>query len=113
MFIKKHRAYHILNEETIGPFIFSCEHASNQLPQSIPRSQTDSHFLNTHWGWDIGAQQVVEHLTYLTHSSAILGTVSRLWVDLNRDISRQDLIRLTQRDMNYLSIRTSQDQDIG
>lgn len=100
--LQKHSAYKIFNKETIGPFIFSCEHASNLLPNNIPCSLADQHFLKTHWGWDIGAQQVVEHLTTMTNSTAISGTVSRLWVDLNRDIKRQDLIR-THTDEHELS----------
>ena len=86
--------YTIVNEDTSGPFIFSCEHASNRLPPDIVASQEDTHFLQTHWGWDIGAESVTRHLIQATGSAGILATYSRLWIDLNRSLTRTDLIRL-------------------
>ena len=86
-------SYTLVNENTIGPFVFSCEHASNHLPPDIPVSKEDTHFLQTHWGWDIGAESVTRHLIQTTASQGILGTISRLWIDLNRSLERTDLIR--------------------
>lgn len=96
------KPYRILNFDLTGPFIFSCEHASNQLPPDVQFSKEDFHFLQTHWGWDIGAQKVVEHLAKSTQCAAIFGTVSRLWVDLNRSIDRKDLVR-THTELHELS----------
>lgn len=86
--------YTLVNEGRIGPFIFSCEHASNRLPAEIRVTTKDQHFLQTHWGWDIGAENVTRHLVKATDSQGILATHSRLWIDLNRSLDRTDLIRL-------------------
>ena len=86
-------AFTILNQAVTGPFVFSCEHASNRLPDNIECTPTDQHFLETHWGWDIGAESVTRHLIESTQSQGILATHSRLWVDLNRSLERQDLFR--------------------
>ena len=86
--------YILLSKDTIGPFIFSCEHASHTLPPSIYTSPEDDHFLQTHWGWDIGAESITRYLVQATASQGILSTYSRLWIDLNRSLDRTDLIRL-------------------
>ena len=88
------QSYTFVNEDAIGPFIFSCEHASNRLPPDISVSQEDQHFLQTHWGWDIGAESVTRALIQATDSQGILANYSRLWIDLNRSLKRTDLIRL-------------------
>ena len=86
--------YTLLNPELVGPFIFSCEHASNNLPSDVTPTTMDEHFLQTHWGWDIGAESVTRHLIDATNSQGILATHSRLWIDLNRSLNRTDLVRL-------------------
>ena len=85
--------YTVLNQNLVGPFIFSCEHAANNLPLNIQSSVVDKHFLQTHWGWDIGAESVTRHLIQSIDSQGILSTYSRLWIDLNRSLTRTDLIR--------------------
>ena len=85
--------YTVLGTDKSGPFIFSCEHASNALPASIEPTQQDQYFLNSHWGWDIGAQGVVEGLTHYFQSQAILCNFSRLLIDTNRSPDRTDIIR--------------------
>lgn len=83
----------IVGERNCGPFIFSCEHASNALPESLHPTPNDRYFLNSHWGWDIGAKSVVEGLTLHFASQAILCNFSRLLIDTNRAPDRLDLIR--------------------
>ena len=77
--------YTLLNEDTVGPYIFSCEHASNKLPAEVSTSAKDEHFLQPHWGWDIGAESVTRHLVESTDSQGILATYSRLWIDLKEN----------------------------
>ena len=86
--------YTVLNQNSVGPFIFSCEHAANSLPPNTQSSVEDKHFLQTHWGWDIGAESVTRHLIQSLDSQGILSTYSRLWIDLNRSRTRTDLVRL-------------------
>jgi predicted N-formylglutamate amidohydrolase len=85
--------YTIVGSDNVGPFIFSCEHASNALPNFLTPTQRDQYFLNSHWGWDIGAKEVVEGLTHYFQSQAILCNFSRLLIDTNRSPDRGDIIR--------------------
>ncbi len=68
-----------------GPFVFSCEHASNALPLGIVASETDQLLLDDHWGWDIGARDLTLALVQRLGGQAILSTYSRLVADPNRD----------------------------
>jgi len=100
--------YTLLSPERCGSFLFSCEHASNALPPDVSVSRKDQHFLDTHWGIDIGAEAVTRHLIELTQSQGILATHSRLWLDLNRSLDRTDLIRL-ETEGHYLSFNQQVD----
>ncbi len=85
--------FSIVQPKRVGPFLFSCEHASNKLPNHIVPTKQDKHFLDTHWGVDIGVAGVTRHLIASTQSQGIFAEYSRLWVDLNRSLDRTDLIR--------------------
>ena len=93
-------AYTVRNANSIGPFIFSCEHASSELPEGVLATDLDKYFLKTHWGWDIGAKSVVEQLSDTFNSAAIFSNFSRLWIDVNRAPDRTDLIRLETGEYN-------------
>ena len=67
-----------------GPFVFTCEHATNELPEWEPEPG-DRRFLAEHWGWDIGAGDLTRALGRLTGSGAVLARFSRLVCDPNRD----------------------------
>jgi predicted N-formylglutamate amidohydrolase len=66
-----------------GPFVFTCEHASRQLPEWQPEP-ADLPFLEAHWGWDIGAADLTRALAAQSGSCAVLSTFSRLVCDPNR-----------------------------
>ena len=66
-----------------GPFVFTCEHASNAVPWRELHA-SDEALLKMHWGWDIGAALTVESLCKRTDSVGVLSTISRLVVDVNR-----------------------------
>ena len=66
-------------------FIFTCEHASNALPEPVIASPADRQLLDDHWGWDIGAAHITRRLAERCAGVAVLSTQSRLWVDCNRD----------------------------
>src|SRR5262245_33012200 len=68
-----------------GPFVFSCEHATNELPEWDDPDAGDRRFLAEHWGWDIGAADLTRALCRLTGSCAVLARFSRLVCDPNRD----------------------------
>ncbi len=67
-----------------GPFVFTCEHATNELPEWEP-SPSERATLAEHWGWDIGAADLTRALAGLTGSCAVLSRFSRLVCDPNRD----------------------------
>jgi predicted N-formylglutamate amidohydrolase len=66
-------------------FVFTCEHASNALPEHVSVNGADRQLLDAHWGWDIGAADVTRHLVEKCGSVGLLSTHSRLWVDCNRE----------------------------
>ena len=88
----KHHAFDIIGSAAPARFLFSCEHASNQLPSHIHLTSADQGFMHTHWAWDIGAAHLVQELVRLSHSQAILAKFSRLLIDPNRSLDRPDLI---------------------
>ena len=67
-----------------GPFLFSCEHATNELPEWTPEPE-DRALLAAHWGWDIGAADLTRALAERTGCCAVLSRFSRLVCDPNRD----------------------------
>lgn len=75
--------------ETIGDhaaataLVFSCEHASNALPEWTATA-ADAPLLADHWGWDIGAAALTRELVSRVGGSAVLSRFSRLVCDPNR-----------------------------
>ena len=67
-----------------GPFVFTCEHAANELSEWEPLD-AERATLATHWGWDIGAAELTRALARRTASCAVLSRFSRLVCDPNRD----------------------------
>jgi predicted N-formylglutamate amidohydrolase len=67
-----------------GPFVFSCEHATNELPEWRAEPE-DLPLLRDHWGWDIGAADLTRDLARRTGSCAVLSRFSRLICDPNRE----------------------------
>jgi predicted N-formylglutamate amidohydrolase len=72
-------------------YIFTCEHASNTVNHH-PVTPSDQTLLSQHWGWDIGAAALVEVLCEKTCAIGVLGTESRLVIDVNRHPDSDTLI---------------------
>ncbi|MCP4809789.1 MAG: hypothetical protein GY913_25220 [Proteobacteria bacterium] len=66
--------------------LVTCEHASHRVPEPLTFSADDEAILQTHWGWDIGAAELVRAVCSLTSSSAVLARFSRLVCDANREV---------------------------
>jgi len=78
-------AYEVIGRpDHAGPFFFTCEHASNWIPDSYRTSAADRALLTDHWGWDIGARDVVRHLVSRLGGQGVAACFSRLLVDPNR-----------------------------
>lgn len=73
--------------------VVTCEHASNRLPAPLQAAGEDAKWLDTHWGWDPGAGDVVRDLVHRKASVAILSRFSRLICDPNRAPLESDWIR--------------------
>ena len=76
-----------------GPLVVTCEHASNRVPAPLRSTAQDKKWLETHWGWDIGARTVCREIVRQTGSIGIFSRYSRLVADANRDPEHPHLIR--------------------
>lgn len=74
-----------------GPFLFTCEHASNRLIGVEPEPG-DRALLDDHWGHDIGAGPLTEALAHRLDSLAVLSDFTRLLVDPNRGLDSPTLV---------------------
>lgn len=72
------------NEETTGPFLFVCEHASHHIPEHLNSLGLDETARTAHIAWDPGAYGVARGLANLLNSPLISAQQSRLIYDLNR-----------------------------
>jgi predicted N-formylglutamate amidohydrolase len=75
-----------------GPFLFTCEHASNQIPDGYSLSESDRVLVDDHWGWDIGAANLVRALVDDLGGQGVLSDFSRLLIDPNRPLHAESLI---------------------
>lgn len=82
-------------DETAGPpdLFLTCEHGGNALPDWIDPLEHEREWIEAHWGWDPGADQLVERLCELEEGYAVLARYSRLMCDPNRSRQQQDLVR--------------------
>jgi predicted N-formylglutamate amidohydrolase len=82
----------VLNRDGDPTFIFTCDHASNALPDGYGLLGLSASEFERHIAWDIGAGEVVRQLAHRFGSPAILARNSRLLIDLNRGIDDPTLI---------------------
>ncbi len=73
-----------VNRSGRSPIILLCEHASNHIPACYGGLGLGRADLDRHIAWDIGAAAVTRRLAALLDAPALLGTYSRLLIDLNR-----------------------------
>ena len=85
-------AVSVMNEQTSGAFVFTCEHASCDVPVEYDGLGLDTDHLHDHIGWDIGARTLTTLLARHFDATAVLAGVSRLVIDCNRDLADHDLI---------------------
>ena len=64
-----------------------CDHATNRIPASLDGLGVSATDLNTHFAIDIGAADVVRHLSRRLGLPAVLTSYSRLVVDCNRTLT--------------------------
>jgi predicted N-formylglutamate amidohydrolase len=88
--------------------VISCEHASNAVPEPLVTTDTDRQWLDTHWGWDIGAAQLTRELVARKSCCAVLARFSRLVCDANRDA---DDLTFVRRDITGVPLGFNQGVD--
>lgn len=77
-------AFEAFNPAGDPRLIFLCDHAANRLPPELGTLGLPEALLATHIAWDIGAAVVTRSMALAMGAPAILGTHSRLLIDLNR-----------------------------
>jgi predicted N-formylglutamate amidohydrolase len=76
-----------------GRLVFTCEHASNALPEPWQWPESDRWLVDTHWASDIGAAAFTRRVAKLMNAPAVLSTFSRLLIDPNRALDSATLFR--------------------
>ena len=77
-------AVQVLRDHGASPFVLTCDHASNRIPERLGTLGVNPAELQRHIAWDIGAAGVTALLAELLDALAILQTYSRLVIDCNR-----------------------------
>lgn len=89
-----HDAYETFETPGPGKLFVTCEHASNRVPAPLRTNAVDRVWLNSHWGYDIGARTLSLELIRALGGNGVLARFSRLVVDANREPWHRDLIRV-------------------
>lgn len=77
-------AFESFNPQGNPSVVLVCDHASNFIPDRYAGLGLAPERLETHIAWDIGAADVTRAMAQALDAPAILGTHSRLLIDLNR-----------------------------
>jgi len=74
--------------------VITCEHASNELPDSYSWTENDrKYFADDHWGYDPGALDMSLYLAKELKCVLVYSLYSRLLVDVNRNVAADTLFR--------------------
>jgi len=100
----------ISNFDPNNNVIITCEHASNEKHKyNFPPDQEK--FLDTHWGYDIGAKYMGLELAEESRTFSIFSNYSRLIIDPNRSLISSTLIRKTVEKNVELEINKQENLD--
>lgn len=77
----------VLAVDPAFPVLLVCDHATNRIPASLAGLGVAAADLETHFAVDIGAADVVRHLSRRLGLPAVLTAYSRLVVDCNRALT--------------------------
>jgi predicted N-formylglutamate amidohydrolase len=75
-----------------GPFVITCDHASNFVPSEFGGLGLEAADLLRHIAWDPGALGVSKEMSKRLGAPLVCGAVSRLVIDCNRPLDAPDLI---------------------
>lgn len=85
-------AFETANAGATPHLIFVCDHASNALPAEYGTLGLEPDLFRRHIAYDIGAADVTRAMAQAFNAPAILGTYSRLLIDLNRGADDPTLV---------------------
>lgn len=86
--------YRMIENSKNNLFIITCEHANNNFHHFEKLlSENDKRFVNTHWGYDIGALDIAVNIAKTSNLLLIHPNYSRLILDPNRPLTSTTLIR--------------------
>ena len=74
----------VINDDCASDIVLLCEHAGRAIPQSLGTLGISVDMLNSHRGWDIGAEEVARALSERLQAPLVVQRYSRLVVDCNR-----------------------------
>jgi predicted N-formylglutamate amidohydrolase len=82
----------VTNPGGASPFVFTCDHASNFLPDELGTLGLPVAALSAHIAWDPGALPVARELAAALDATLVESCVSRLAIDCNRPLDAPDLV---------------------
>lgn len=82
----------LINNQARTGIILLCDHATNHVPAGYDGLGLDEPHLEDHIAYDIGAEAVTRKICELMGVAAVLGPVSRLLIDCNREADRPSLV---------------------
>ncbi|WP_299847588.1 N-formylglutamate amidohydrolase [uncultured Roseovarius sp.] len=74
----------LVNEASDHPLVLVCEHAGQAIPKALNGLGLSRDNLDSHVGWDIGAEAVTRHMAQALGAPAVIQPYSRLVIDCNR-----------------------------
>lgn len=81
-----------INKDSPSPVILLCEHAGQAIPARLGRMGLSEDAMNSHAGWDIGAERLARLIAARLQAPLIVQRYSRLVVDCNRPPGSQGSI---------------------
>lgn len=82
----------IVNGHSDHPLLLVCEHAGRCIPSKLDGLGISGTALDSHIGWDIGAEAVTRSMAQALGSPAVIQRYSRLVIDCNRPHDAADAI---------------------
>ncbi|CAK7192282.1 hypothetical protein COMNV_00473 [Commensalibacter sp. Nvir] len=82
----------VLNEHSISPFVFVCDHAGNAIPKKLEYLGLTLENINEHIAIDKGIREVGGLLSSELKACFIMQSYSRLVIDCNRSVDHPNLI---------------------
>lgn len=80
------------NRESAAEVVLLCEHAGQAIPTKLADLGVSAQVLNSHRGWDVGAENLARAVAQKLKAPLILQRYSRLVIDCNRPPRHQDSI---------------------